>query len=627
MSSPLVDPARQVLRTAVRGQARPLAGAATLAVTAAVVELAAPWPVSFAVDHVIDGRPVPQALDVLAGVPRGWLLTLAAGALVCLAGATAVLDARVLVLGERSAERVVAELRASVLDRALALSPRWHQQVPTGELVSRLTSDTGRVGDTIVLAVDLAPDVVVLAGTLTVLAVLDPWLALAALSVLPPLATAAVRQRRLVRLAEQDARAAGGRLAAGATDVVRNLLVVQAFGQRRRASALVGRHVVSALEASLTAITTRARWAPRAEVLLAAGSGSVLMIGTHRVLAGALSTGTLLVVLAYVRGLYRPVRSLARSWSALAKAAVSWRRVAEVIASVEQVPEPADPTPMPTVRSGIRFRDVHFGYRPDRRTLRGVDLEVRAGECVCVVGPSGAGKSTLLWLLLRIYDVDGGQITLDGVDVRRLPLRDLRRRIALVPQDPWLLDSSIADNIVFGATDPAGSADRHGLAVLTAGRAALVEEFVRAMPEGYTTRVGEGGGRLSVGQRRRVAIARALVGDPAVLLLDEPTASLDGAAAAAVIRGIRRAADGRTVLMVSHDPALIRIADRVVELTAAPGEGHRATTPDRPGHRPAPDEIGREVNHDAHSHVDQADGRTPRPLAQPVPEPVPQPFA
>lgn len=552
--------ATMVARRVVRGQTPGLAEAAALSVLAALAELAAPWPVAFTVDHVIDQRPLPAGLDLLAGVPPTGLVAVVALILVLLSGGTALLEARAMVLGERSAERAVAELRRAMVDRALTLSPRWHHRMPTGELTSRLTGDTGRVGDTLVLAVDLVPDVVVLVGTLVLLLVIDPVLAVVALSVVPVLALAAVQQRRLVRRAEGRARTASGRLAASSGDVLRNTIAVQAFAQHRRASARIGEHVVGTLEASLAAIAVRARWAPRADVLLAIGTGSVLLFGIRRVLAGELSTGDLLVVIAYVKGLYRPVRSLARSWSALVKASVSWQRVADVLDCTERVVETVAPVRLSRLRDRIVLDQVGFGYRPDRPVLDRVDLEVRAGEVLCLVGPSGAGKSTVLALLQRLYDVDHGRITLDGIDLRRFALDDLRRRLALVPQDPWLLDATVAENIAFGASAPSD------LQIVQAAREAGVEQFVRRLPQGYATPVGEGGVRLSVGQRRRVAIARGLVGDADVLLLDEPTASLDRASADVIVRAVLQAAVGRTVIMVSHDPALTSVADRVVTL-------------------------------------------------------------
>jgi ABC-type multidrug transport system fused ATPase/permease subunit len=216
--------------------------------------------------------------------------------------------------------------------------------------------------------------------------------------------------------------------------------------------------------------------------------------------------------------------------------------------------------PVPPVRSGLRLQHVSFSYGPDRPVLRDLDLSVAAGETVCLFGPSGAGKSTVLALLLRLYDPDAGRVLVDGVDARSLAPLELRRRLAFVPQDPWLLDGTIAENIAFGAAGVTRAE------VLAAGRAAWVDEFALALPEGYDTPLGESGIRLSGGQRRRVALARAVVSPAPVVLLDEPTTSLDAEAARQVVGAIRDSTRDRTVLLVTHDPVLAAIADRTVHL-------------------------------------------------------------
>jgi ABC-type multidrug transport system fused ATPase/permease subunit len=210
----------------------------------------------------------------------------------------------------------------------------------------------------------------------------------------------------------------------------------------------------------------------------------------------------------------------------------------------------------------LRLECVRFSYSPERPVLADFDLSVTAGETVCLFGPSGAGKSTVLHLLLRLYDVDAGRVLIDGVDVREVDPVELRHQLAFVPQDPWLLDGTIAENIAFGS-DKATRAD-----VLAAGRAAWVDEFALSLPEGYDTPLGESGVRLSGGQRRRVALARAVVSTAPVVLLDEPTTSLDAESARQVVGAIRSATRDRTVLLVTHDPVLAAIADRTVHVSS-----------------------------------------------------------
>jgi ATP-binding cassette subfamily B protein len=269
--------------------------------------------------------------------------------------------------------------------------------------------------------------------------------------------------------------------------------------------------------------------------------------------------------------LYSPVRGLSRLSGVLAKSAASAKRLLEVLYSGQSVLDRAGARPAAPITRSVQFRDVGFGYDRDHPVLQNFDLTVPAGQTVCLLGPSGAGKSTILHLLLRLYDVDAGAVLFDGVDVRDLATPSLRRQTAFVPQDPWLFDATIAENIAYGSPN----ATRHG--VLRAARNALVDEFAERLPNGYDTEIGEGAVLLSGGQRRRIALARAAVADASLLLLDEPTASLDSESARTVVEAIRRSSAGRTVLLVTHDRDLAALADRVVVLDRyCPAEPHEA---------------------------------------------------
>jgi ABC-type multidrug transport system fused ATPase/permease subunit len=284
-----------------------------------------------------------------------------------------------------------------------------------------------------------------------------------------------------------------------------------------------------------------------------------------------MSLGVLLVVLAYLSSMYRPVRSLTRLASVLARGAASRERVQELLVSTEYVADAPDAVPAAERPQTLDVHDVSFGYDPEQPVLRGISLNLRRGEMVCLVGATGVGKSTLLSLLLRLYDPDAGSIALDGADLRDLGTRSLRERIALVPQDPWILDGTIAQNIAFGRPDATHDE------IVAAARTAVVHGFVASLPAGYDTVVGEGGVMLSGGQRRRLALARALLRGSAVLLLDEPTSGLDAESEQAVMTAIERAAAGRMTLVVSHRLRVATLADRVVVL--ADGRIAEAGTP------------------------------------------------
>jgi ATP-binding cassette subfamily B protein len=550
----------RVAEPAARPHVPALAGSAVLALLRAGVLLAEPWPLALAVDHAINHRP----LGLLDGVPPIVLLVLAGVALVLLNATVGLLDVAGTLCGERAAERIGASLRQAMFDRTMSLSLRWHDRMRSGELVSRLTTDVGRVLDGIVaVTTTVLPDTVMVVTVLAVLTAVDPELALVGLAVVPILAMLAVRQRRQVRDAQQDARSESGRLAATTSDLIRNVRAVQAFGRTTRAGSIFGARNRELLRVDLRSVGVEARWSPMADLVLACGAGLVLVVGGAHVLAGTLTTGSLLVVLAYLQDLYSPVRGLAKLSGSLAKAGASAARVHEVFAATDAVTDVRHARTAPNLDKGVHFERVCFAYQPDVPVLTDFTLDLLVGETVCLFGPSGAGKSTVLHLLLRLYDVDAGRVLIDGVDVRACDRYSLRSRMAFVPQEPWLLDATIAENIAFGSR----RATRAN--VLAAGRAALVDEFALDLPDGYDTPVGEGGVRLSGGQRRRVALARAAVSPAPLVLLDEPTASLDPDSAATVVRAIRGSTAARTVLLITHDRDLASIADRMVELDRA----------------------------------------------------------
>ena len=542
-----------------------------------MLDLARPWPLKLAVDNAIGGQPLGGPLAVLDGLGPAGVAAVATGLGIGLVGIGALVGYLITYLTSATAERVGADLRESLFGRLLGLGLPFHDRHRSGDLVTRLTGDVGRVEDSMVAWFTvLVPEALTLVGMVVVVLAVDLTLGLAALSVVPPLALVVAMRRRRIRVAQRASRDADAALASEATEVLRNVRVVQAFTREGEAGGRFSGRSRDAVRAALGAMDLEARWSPVADLLLAAGGGLVLWLGVTAVTSGRLSLGTLLVVLAYLSSLYGPIRALARLARTLARGAASRERILEVLDSGEAVAEAPEPLPAGPPHRGLALRGVWFAYAEGAPVLRHLDLEVAAGERVCMVGPTGAGKSTLLSLLLRFYDPGAGVVELDGTDLRDLELASLRRQLALVPQDPWMLDGTIADNIAFGSSwgGPGGRTPPRmdqgppqderlaAVAVMTG-----LNELVERLPEGWQTQIGEGGVRLSGGQRRRVALARAILRDASVLLLDEPTSGLDAASEQAVLDALDRAAEGRTVLAVSHRLSLAARSDRVVVLS------------------------------------------------------------
>lgn len=550
----------------------PLAAAAGLILVEAALELARPWPLQLVVDQGLGDRPFPGWAASLAGLAVWQLAVVAATVVVAVSLASALAGAGSSVLVGRVAERIGSRLRALMLDRMLALPPAFFRRHRSAELVNRLTSDVRRVEDAVVAWWEVAvPEAVVLVGTLAMLALIDPWLALTALAVCPALAGVIVHRRRLVRAAQGRAREHEGRLAEKAQDLVRNVRVVQAFGQERAVAAGFDRLNQQARRANVRALSVDGWLSPVADLVLSLGGAGVLVLGVLRAEQGEMTTGTLLVGLTYVAGLYVPLRSLTSLAATLARAEASRARLHEVFST--PVPPAGDGLPVHGLEGDVVLRGVEFGY-DGRSVLDRVDLTFRAGRVTALTGPTGVGKTTVLSLLLRFENPRSGRITVGGRDLVGMSVEQVRRHTAYVPQESWFLDDTIRSNIAGGnprATRPE---------VEEAAAKTLVTDFAGRLPHGMDTVVGESGLMLSGGERKRLALARAVVRRAHVFLLDEPTAGLDDRAAATVLAAISTSTAGRTVVVVTHDPRVVAWADDVVHLTgSAPSVPVGATIP------------------------------------------------
>jgi ATP-binding cassette, subfamily B, bacterial len=458
---------------------------------------------------------------------------------------------------------ILFDMRLTLYRHLQRLSPRFHARTPLGEIVSRLNNDIGeiqRVAADTVLA--WLGHVVFLAGAAGIMLWLDWRLFLAAVATVPASIIALVWYRRRLEVRVMEVRDRSARIGSFLIETLQGMrLVVSSNAQEREAARFRERNdeFVGALM-RMQRLHYLSGGIPG--LLLALGTAVVFLYGGTRVIGGAISIGTFVAFLAYQTRLLGPVQGLMGLYANMATIRVSLRRVHQILDAPPDVVESADARPLGRVRGEVRLEGVGIGFGRGGDVLDGLNLTVRAGETVAIVGASGAGKSTLAELLVRHLDPDRGTVRLDGLDLRTLRLADVRRHIAIVDQDPFLFHASLADNIRYARPD-ASDAD-----VAAALDAAALGELVAALPEGTATVVGERGRALSVGERQRIALARALLANPAVLVLDEPTAALDAEAEAHVLRGFRNAMRGRTTIVITHRPEVARAAGRVLELTA-----------------------------------------------------------
>jgi ATP-binding cassette subfamily B protein len=463
-------------------------------------------------------------------------------------------------------ERVVADLRQAVYRRVIRMDPMFFESTRTGEVLSRLTADTTLVQaiSGVNLSITLR-SILSLVGGLVLLALTSARLTGAIVILIPvvivPMIIVGRRVRRLSRTA-QDRIADSSSLV---DETLNAIQTVQAFTLEELQSRRYDSAVENSFEAAIRRSKVRAVLTAFGTMLVFIGITIVLWMGAREVLIHEMTWGQLSQFFLYAAYVGTAAASLTEMWGEMQRAAGAMERLAELLAARPTIAAPAHPAEMPARLVGnISFENVSFSYpsRPDTRALHDYSLEIRSGETVAVVGPSGAGKSTTFQLLLRFYDPQSGCIRIDGNDIRDWRPEDLRSKIGFVPQDTVLFGATARENIDYGRP---GSSDAE---IFAAARAAAADEFLRELPQGYGTYLGERGIRLSGGQRQRVAIARAILKDPPILLLDEATSSLDAESERLVQAALNVLMRGRTTLVIAHRLSTVLRADRIVVLQA-----------------------------------------------------------
>jgi ATP-binding cassette subfamily B protein len=466
----------------------------------------------------------------------------------------------------RLGERVVADIRRALFDRVIGMSPAFYERIMTGEVLSRITTDTTLILSVIGSSVSIAlRNILMFVGGLALMLLTSAKLTGLVLLIVPavivPILTLG-RRLRVISRENQDWIAASS---GNASESLGAVQTVQAFTHEAVTRDAFGQMTESSYLAARRRIRTRAAMTVIVIFLVFAGVVGVLWIGAHDVRNDAMSIGALVQFVIYAVMVAGAVAALSEIWGELQRAAGATERLVELLQTTDAVSDPDQPRPLPDpVTGAIAFQGVHFSYpaRPDNPALQGVDLDIKPGETVAFVGPSGAGKTTIIQLLLRFYDPGTGRITLDGVDLRDMARDTFRRAIALVPQDPVIFAASASENIRFGRPDATDDEVR------AAATTAAADEFISALPDGYDSYLGERGVMLSGGQKQRIAIARAILRDAPVLLLDEATSALDAESERAVQGAVDKLSEGRTTLIVAHRLATVKKADRIVVLEA-----------------------------------------------------------
>jgi len=524
-------------------------GAMVALVVSAAAMLTVPMAVRRVIDHGFagsDGRLIDQYFAMLIAI----------GAVLALASATR------FYLVNWLGERVVADVRYDIFRHLTELGPAFFERTHSGEVMSRLTADTTQIKAAAGTALSQAMrNAIMLIGALAMMLVTSPKLSALVLVAIPAIVIPLVAYGRVVR---RLSRAAQDSLAEASAYASENLVAVrtmQAFGNESAVSRRFGNAVEDAFQSARRRLKARAGLTAMAIFLVVASVTGVLWFGAASVVTGEITGGRLGQFVLYAVFAAGAMAELSEVWGEISQAAGAAERLSELLVEVPEIRSPDNPVALPEpARGAVAFEAVRFSYpsRPEAAALNGFTLDIAPGETVALVGPSGAGKSTVLSLLLRFFDPIDGQVRVDGVDIRTVDLAKLRARIALVPQDAALFADTVAANIAYGSE----TATREE--VVAAAVAAQADGFIRALPQGYDTRLGERGVQLSGGQRQRLAIARAILKDAPILALDEATSALDAESEVLVQRALERLMQGRTTLVIAHRLATVQKADRIV---------------------------------------------------------------
>lgn len=538
-----------------------LTGIAGLSLLSLPLTLLYPLPLKIVVDNVLGTQPLPNWL--LGGAPwtHGTALELAVFVLLGIALLVNLQGLATWWLQTYTGEKLVWDFRAHLLDRVQRLPLVFHDHYGGTDSVYRIQHDAPAIQYvTIQGMVPLLTAFLTLAGMILVTAQIDATLALVALAITPVLFLLSLGCSRIIRKRSHTIKRLDSSAMSVIQEVIGSIRVIKAFGQEDREHARFVRRSGERMSHQVQLATQQAVFSVLIGLTMAGGTAAALYIGVHHVLAGTLTVGSLLVVMAYVAQVYQPLQTLSTKVTELQAWFASLERVFMLLDQQPEIAEREGALQLAKAKGEFEFRDVSFTYADSGRGLSGLSFHIPAGTRVGIVGSTGAGKTTLLNLLMRFYDPSSGKVVLDGVDIREYRIADLRRQFAVVLQEPVLFAASIAENIAYGKPDATDAE------IAAAAGAAASHEFILGLPEGYETQAGERGSRLSGGERQRISLARAFLRNSPIVILDEPTSSVDVHTEAAIMEATEALMAGRTTFMIAHRQNTLKSCGLILEL-------------------------------------------------------------
>ncbi len=523
------------------------------------LELLKPWPLKIIIDNVLSGKPLPWG-PAVGWSPHRLLLFSCIGLVIVyvMLGGLHILNNYTTI---RIGQGMVNDLRRDLYSHLQRLSLSFYHRQQLGDLMYRITADTMGI-QTLTMnglfAILWAS--VLLGGMLIVMFWVDWYLTLLALAVCPALFCAIALLNKKMSLAATEAHQKGSTVYSVVQRTLSGMRVIQAFTKEEDEGRRFLQASTESLAAELRLYNLQNFYYAVVNLTIAAGTAAILWVGTRHVLAGDLSVGEMIVFTSYLASLYGPINSIFQTYGLVQSAKAGVRRAFEILESEERLPDGSRVFQPLGPRGQISFEDVSFGYDASQPVLKKINLHVAAGKKIAIVGPTGAGKSTLVSLLPRFYDPQSGRVKIDGVDIREFELKSLRQKIAMILQPPLVFPLTIRENIAYGRPDASMEE------IVSAAQVAQVHEFVERLPQKYETVVSEQGSSLSEGQKLRLTIARGILLNAPILILDEPTSSVDSETEALIMDGLEQLMAGRTTFIIAHRLSTVRQADLILVL-------------------------------------------------------------
>jgi ATP-binding cassette subfamily B protein len=543
---------------------RTLIWVTVLTVFVAVLGLAEPWPLAVVLNQVLHSENPSGIIKAVYGVkPNVWAVLISMivirFAIVVIGNGFTVLNHY---LGSKTEQNMVLDLRSDLFNHAQRLSLTFHDQRQTGALMSQINVQAAAMGNIVMVVPPIAEAAVTLLGMLVIATLVDWQLALLSLIVIPFLYWSfGVYGRRIVpriqRVQELEWRSLSI-----VHEAMAMLRVIVSFGREDYEHGRFREQGQTAVDERVRLTVSQSLYTLGVQTATAAGGSLILGVGAWHVIDGRISVGELIVLLTYITSVYQPLEQISGTVGMIHEQLVQFNASLALLDTEPEVTERADAVTLGRTRGRITAEAVCFSYSGRKRTLDGVSFEVEPGERVAIVGHTGAGKSTLMSLLIRFYDPKSGRLAIDGVDLRDIKISSLRDQISVVLQEPLLFSGTIEDNIGYGSLD--ASTDR----IRAAARAANADEFITGLPNGYGTIVGERGAQLSGGERQRICVARAFLKDAPVLILDEPTSSIDSKTENVILDALDELMEGRTSFMIAHRLSTVRHAEQILVMSA-----------------------------------------------------------